>query len=340
MPLRTRLALVTMGTCVFAAAVYVLSGRPPVPSRGSAVGRGGVGTLVPEVLEVADAAFGGDRWYLADPTANRIHVLDRDARYVRGFGRSGRGPGEFHGPAVLAATPTQVYVAERGRPDVSVFDSAGRFRVLLRVPPGCRGNVARMVTVGSDLYVLRRCIELPERIWYRVERSASGGALDVMTTVADTIGLPPAGVPVHFPLFAADTGRLVLGDGGRLCLRIFRLPDGHPQGERCLTEIPRRPMPEAERRRAEQRARGRVVVPDSLPRIVGLVLTDTGLVVQRVDDVEHATWLTLPWAAGAAGRAQPIGRQRVEQSFIAPGVQLVARTVDAGTRLEVVHGIH
>jgi len=324
-----------------AAAAYVVSARSPIPPSPDRAGSAPAGRLFPEILDVTDAVSDGTRWYLADGRADRIHVLDNAGRYLSGFGRTGRGPGEFYGPAVLAASATRIYAAERGRPQISVFDSAGRFLVLLSVPPGCRGAVVKMVTLADDLYALRRCLELPERVWYRVERSRSGAALEVVAGVADTVVIPArGGVPMQFPLFAAGRDHLLLGDGGRLCQRVFHLPDGLPVGERCLSDVPRYPFPERERTLAARRSRGRVAAPDSLPRAITVLLTDTTLVVQVPDGLETATWLALAWSPAAARRGQPLGRPHVEQSFVSSGAQLVVWDDADGTRLEVVHGIY
>lgn len=342
MALRVRtVALLLMIVGAGATAAYVVSARPSSPPSRDRAGRAPAGMLFPDILDVTDAVSDGTRWYLADGKANRVHVLDSAGRYRGGFGRSGRGPGEFSGPAVLAASATRIYAAERGRPQISVFDSAGQFLELLGVPSGCRGGVVKMVTLDDDLYALRRCLELPERIWYRVERSRSGAALEVLTGIADTVVIPArGGVPMQFPLFAAGMDHLLLGDGGRLCLRVFHLPDGLPVGERCLSEVPRYPFPEQQRTLAAQRSRGRVAAPDSLPRAINVLLTDTTLVVQVPDGLETATWLALPWLPAAARRGQPLGRPHVEQSFVSSRAQLVVWDEADGTRLEVVHGIY
>jgi len=342
MPHRARTAAILLITaCVGGAAAYGVATHSRARSGGGRAESGPRGLLVPEIRDVTDAVLGGERWYLADGKADRVHMLDRTGRYLGGFGRSGSGPGEFHGPAVLAAAAARVYVAERGRPQISVFDSAGRFLELLGVPTGCWGGIVKMVAVGGDLYALRRCLELPERIWYRVEGSRSGGPLEVVSGVADTVVIPArGGVPMQFPLFAAGMGHLLLGDGSRLCLRVFRLPDGLFVGERCLSDVPRHPFPEQERTLAARRSRGRVTAPDSLPRAINVLLSDTTLVVQVPDGLETATWLALPLPRAAAWRGQPLGRPHVEQSFVSSRAQLVVWDEADGTRLEVVHGLY
>jgi hypothetical protein len=292
---------------------------------------------VAEIAVVADAALGGDRWFLVDDRSHRVHVLDSTGAYVRSFGRQGRGPGEFTAPRVIAATALRAYVAELSGPAISVFDSAGTFIERLQPRGGClEGGVAAMATSGDELYVLRRCLNLPREVRYRVERRAGDGPLDVWTAAADTVRVPASGaVPLHFPLLAVGAGRLVLGLGDRGCLRVFRLTDGAFLGERCLDELPRLAMPAAELDDMTRRYRGRVAMPDSLPRVRALAVIAGQLAAQAVEGMETATWYLVGWQAGGAAMPRPVGRPHVENSFVAAGMQLSVWDEPDGLRIEV-----
>jgi hypothetical protein len=289
------------------------------------------------MASVDDATRAGDRWYVVDGLAHQIHVLDSTGHHLRSFGREGRGPGEFLGPTLVAANEAQVFVAEISRPAISVFDAAGTFVRHLRAPGDCTtGGVVAMSVDVTTLYVLRRCLELPRRVRYQVERSHAGEALSIWEAVGDTVQVERAGgVPMDFPVMAVGAGRLLLGDGGNACLRIVRLADGSHEGERCLHEIPRHPMPAAERERLAARTRGRMSVPDSLPRILRAMATDSHLVVQVVDGLETSSWHELPWIANQQMPARTLGRPHVRNSFYAHGSQLTAWDDTTGVRIEV-----
>jgi hypothetical protein len=290
-----------------------------------------------EILSVAGAWYATGRWFLTDASAHRVHVLDRGGRLIRSIGQRGAGPGEFGEPTSVAATANFIYVAERARPFVSVFDSSGAFLRHLRVGGSCSsGAVVALAAVGADLYVLRRCLELPHRIRHQLERSLNGGPLTVWNDKVDTISLTAGkGVPLQFVVMTASTDRLIVGEGNTGCLRVYELPDGRPAGSRCFTEIARRPLPRGEHDRLTQRWRGRVDVPDSLPRFIGVSLLDHTLALQSPSSSKTASWLELPWTRSAAP-PRLLGRTDLESSFLGGGMQLIAHDAAEGVRIEIV----
>ena len=74
------------------------------------------------VTEPNDVAVAPDgTFYIADRHAKRVHVFGRDGRYLRGLGRGGQGPGEFHNPGFLAFGGDSVlYVVDTS--EIEVFD--------------------------------------------------------------------------------------------------------------------------------------------------------------------------------------------------------------------------
>lgn len=65
--------------------------------------------------------------FVADTGNHRIQVFDGQGMYLREIGRPGVGPEEFSAPAALAATKTQLLVAEADQARVQVFTLAGQF---------------------------------------------------------------------------------------------------------------------------------------------------------------------------------------------------------------------
>jgi hypothetical protein len=329
--------------CVIACLVVGVALVVRSRSRGAgqpdaAVGSPNGALFAGHVLSVESANFAAGRWYLADLRGHRVHVLDSTGMLLQSVGRQGTGPGEFRAPSLIAASAERFYVAEHSRSAISVFDSSGVFVRLLSVRGACAsGRVVGLAAVQRNLYVLRRCMELPARVVYQLERSLDGSPLQVWPVIGDTLRVAAdAGVPLHLPVMAASLNRLVLGEGGSGCLRLFALPQGRPIGQRCLPEVARHPMPDAERERLTKRWQGRVVVPDSLPRIRGLALIDSALVVHGVTNAEQSTWLEIPWTAQPGRAVRILGRARVANSFLGPRTQLIVWDEAEGVRIELV----
>ena len=291
----------------------------------------------PEALaSVDDAAYAGGQWFVVDSRAHQVHALDSLGRYVRSMGRKGRGPGEFVIPNLVAASAAHVYVAEMTRTAISVFDRAGEFVRQLRVPGDCAApGVVAMAVEGTTLYVLRQCME-PPRMRYRVERSVAGERLENWNAIADTLPFERNALELRYPLMSVGAGRLVLGDGGRGCLRIVGLADGRSHGTRCLDELPRLATSAQERARLVRRSRGRITPPDSLPRALRVSIDASGLAVLTPDNVETATWYAVPWGT-SAGTPTPLGRAHLPKSFVMAGRQLLAWDEVDGVRIEVLH---
>ncbi len=331
------------GVCLIAATAFALlaRGRAAPAQRTAATAPEAKGTVTQEILAVESGAFNDARWYIADGRSHSVHVLDSAGQHVTSMGRRGRGPGEFVAPTLVAASGTRVYVAEIGRTEISVFDTSGAFVRFLRVAGTCaRGRVVAMAATGNDLYAVRRCLELPRSVRYQLERSVGGAMLEAWL-MADTVRVPSGGgVPINFRLLAASADRLVLGDGDTGCLRAIQLPAGRPLGRRCLYGIIRKPVPDSARQQHERRWRGRVALPDSLPRFIGLVLFDSSFAAQSVQGLDATTWLEFSWTADRQARGRPLGRAGVESSFLGRNTQLIAWAETEGVRIEVVRVQH
>jgi hypothetical protein len=290
------------------------------------------------VLSVEAAVERDGFWYVVDARGHRIHVVDSTGTPLHSFGRRGSGPGEFNTPMTVARSATHTFVAEMGRADISVFDASGQFVRHLRVRGPCaQGNIAAMGIGGSTLYVLRRCVELPARIRLQVERSSDARILAVWHAVADTTPVTSrAGLPIHVPVMAVSDTRLIIGDGTNACLKAVRLPDGASQGTRCFSEVPRRPLPAEEKQKLNAKWRGRIAVPDSLPRLMAVVLRDSIVAAQIPETAETTSWIELSWRSNPNQYIHALGRGPAQKSFLGARSQLIATEDVSGMRLQVV----
>jgi hypothetical protein len=119
-------------------------------------------------------------------------------------------------------------------------------------------------------------------------------------------------------------------------LHVVALPNGQLLPRRCINELSRRALPAIERQRLEQSWRGRVAVPDSLPRVLGIALLDSTLAVQVPETMETASWLELHWMARPFERIRQLGQGQLEKSFVGQLTQLIIFDDIEGVRVQVV----
>ena len=66
--------------------------------------------------------------YVSDRDNDRIQVFDPQGRFLRKWGVTGSGDGEFRWPQGLGIdSEGNVYVSDQGNDRIQVFDSQGRF---------------------------------------------------------------------------------------------------------------------------------------------------------------------------------------------------------------------
>ena len=69
--------------------------------------------------------------YIADGigTNNRVAKFDKDGRFIKHWGSTGAGPGQFNGVKAIAVDAQgNVYVADAGNKRIQVFDGEGTFK--------------------------------------------------------------------------------------------------------------------------------------------------------------------------------------------------------------------
>ena len=310
------------------------SARPPVRGADSAASRPTTRPTTPptSLSNPVAAGYAGGRWFVADRQLATIHVIDSTGVEISTFGRRGGGPGELLRPTALAASESAIYVADLGNARIVEFDPDGTFRRSLRQKGACAGGiVVQLRMTRSGVILARRCRLPTGELVLQVER-VNGDSL-VLVAAADTQALGPKGVPI--PLFDASEETFVLGEGMSGCLRIFDRASAAPRNTFCLEQFPALPIPDSVRSRLARTAGSRVPVPDSLPRLLDVRMTDGRLFVLVPADAYRARWHAVDLAHPTRG-ATPLGRAPSEKSFIAGGSLLVVHNTDAGLVMEVV----
>jgi hypothetical protein len=125
---------------------------------GGGGGRGGAtpgaGTPGSSFNRPADVAWdAAGNIYVADGigTNNRVAKFERDGRFIKHWGSTGAGPGQFTGVKAIAIDATgNVYVADAGNKRIQVFDADGTFKSEFR---NVGTPLAMCMTRGSTQYL-------------------------------------------------------------------------------------------------------------------------------------------------------------------------------------------
>jgi len=128
--------------------------RAAPPGAGRGGGTPGAGTPGSSFSRPTDVAWDrAGNIYVADGigTNNRVAKFDRDGRFIKHWGSTGAGQGQFAGVKAIAIdTQGNVYAADSGNKRIQVFDAEGTFKSEF-------GNVgtplAMCLTRGSTQYL-------------------------------------------------------------------------------------------------------------------------------------------------------------------------------------------
>ena len=72
--------------------------------------------------------------YILDSKDNDIKVFEKDGSFLKCFGRTGQGPGEFGRPWSLSIVEGKIYVTDTGNRRVQVFSDDGEYLRSYKVP--------------------------------------------------------------------------------------------------------------------------------------------------------------------------------------------------------------
>ncbi len=157
-----------------------------------------------------------------------VRVFDSHGAFVRSFGESGDGPGEFRGPRSLSMLPgDNILIDDLNGSRLTTLSSALEFQSAHRVEGAAAGS-SSLTQIGDTVFVandgissrdwtdLPRGISRPVRPFELV--GASGTALGVIAEIAigdvmvseNSLGAPPFG---RFTQIAGFDGKLIVGFG-------------------------------------------------------------------------------------------------------------------------------
>jgi len=90
--------------------------------------------------------------YLIEGNERQVRLFDKDGKFIRKFGRKGRGPGEFLYPTYVYVNDSIIYVVDSGNRKISSYFIDGTFLTDLRVDVGATPGAVVIDSVGN--YIL------------------------------------------------------------------------------------------------------------------------------------------------------------------------------------------
>jgi DNA-binding beta-propeller fold protein YncE len=93
-----------------------------------------------------------DRIYVVDSAGACVKVYQSDGSFLFSFGTFGNLPGQLDQPVGIAATPSAIYVTDRGNAAVSVFNTAGECQMYWSSKETGKGTLSRpgAISLASD----------------------------------------------------------------------------------------------------------------------------------------------------------------------------------------------
>lgn len=86
-----------------------------------------------EFLNLKAAYIKDNLCYLVDRTDKSVIILE-DGKFVKRFGRKGKGPGEFIGPGNILVSESEIIVFDINRSEILYFDLNGNFKIAKTLP--------------------------------------------------------------------------------------------------------------------------------------------------------------------------------------------------------------
>lgn len=80
-----------------------------------------------------DIALDNHHLYVMDIQLFKVHVFDRNGKYIRSFGERGQGPGEFQLPLFITAVNDTIYIADRNKRAIILYNSNGAYLNSLKI---------------------------------------------------------------------------------------------------------------------------------------------------------------------------------------------------------------
>lgn len=328
---------------------------PPGPIGGDPFLAAGADTtgsprvLLPDVHAVSDAVETEDGWILLDARNERLHALDRSGAPRWSAGGEGRGPGELFRPTAITVVDSTVVVADARGSSLDRFDLDGAFvgRTQLRVTD-CQGNLVRGIGPWRHgaVILLRLCLEPSTgQMQARADRVGPDGASTTLAAVPLKNLRQPGDDLFAEGVLAAREPRVYLGTTTSRCVRIVRIGPGNreamtdPPDSLCLPDAPPVPVPEAERRRAEEALSRRPLArvlglrpPEDLPPFDRIFPSDSGLVFRTLTSIVGRALVRLEPGGGSGRLPVPAS----EHTFVGSRSILVSWQEMAGTALRIV----
>jgi DNA-binding beta-propeller fold protein YncE len=156
----------------------------------------------------------GANVYVADPSNGRIQKFTNEGAFIRMWGTSGIGEGQFLGATNLAVdSSNNVYVADSGNNRIQKFTNEGRF---IRAWGGSGTGEGQFLTPVGIAVDLSANVFVADNT-SRAQKFTNEGAFITMFPGGSITGIAIKSANVSFL-----EERVFLGDRGNNCIKVFR----------------------------------------------------------------------------------------------------------------------
>jgi len=169
--------------------------------------------------------------YLIEGNERQVRVFDKSGKFLRKFGRKGRGPGEWIYPTYVYVKDSVIYVVDGGNIKISRYDLNGRFLTDLRVDVGAipgaifidtagdyiifcikitvNGDRCKIVKINTEGEVISESESMP---WQKRE---------FVSTDKGTVGIPSPFAPSGYISYNENTDCIYYGFSDKYAISVF-----------------------------------------------------------------------------------------------------------------------
>lgn len=104
------------------------------------------------LTDVRSIGYSNNKIYLTDYKRNQIIILDKNLKFLKSFGTTGKGPGELLGADCLEIINDTIFVVNESKKAIEVFDKFG-FIKTIALPTSVQLPLPRFAKINNSFYL-------------------------------------------------------------------------------------------------------------------------------------------------------------------------------------------